>query len=125
MIIIWNFLGEHILYVKDNAEWHLYVDFDQYDVPNLYLEIGVKKHVIADGSEILQGREQMRIDQFDVMNYYSGVAREVAELLSLGNSRMINIAAIQEHLLHSLWWPKWLAEGRVTDDLQNTEMHTN
>ena len=121
MVITWNFYGEHFLRLNEDTEWHLYSDLDQYESPCLYLEVGDKNYILADGSEILSGREKMPICSYVVLDYYSGVIKDIAERLTLGTPKRIDMNSICEFVLRYEWWPKWLKAGLVTDDYWGRE----
>ena len=121
MLIYWRNFSSHLLRLDNNADWTLSADLDEYDVPNLYLTVGEVQHVVASGDFVLQGRENMRLDEYDVLDYYNAVIQETADFCSTEGFDSINLEAIKEHLLRSFWWPKWRKEGRVTDDFWENE----
>lgn len=116
MIIIWNYLGEHFLWLNKDTEIHLYCDVDEHGSPELYLVAGDKEYVVASGDEILRGREKMLINTDDIQAYFSAVVRDVSDRFFTCTPRRVDLKMICDFVLKYEWWPKWRKEGRVTDD---------
>ena len=115
MLIIWENGGTNLIRIADRGEWHLYADMDEFGHPMLCLATGSKTYVIAEGSEILQGREKMHLDGYHVLELYSDTIREVAEMLSSGQTLMLDLGEIENRLLRDRWWPKWVGAKLVSD----------
>lgn len=117
MKITWTYIGDaHLLNIHDGNNWSLHAELDEYENAGIYLVLPDRMHQLADGSEILQGREEMLVDSYHVLEYYSAIVMRIADLIAKDNVQYINLEEIKDDLLRSHWWPKWLAQGLVTDD---------
>lgn len=117
MLIIWENIGTNLIQVADNSEWHLYADMYEFDHPMLCPETKCKTYVVAEGCEVLDGREKMPLDGYHVLELYSDIVRETAEMLSSGLVHMLDLREIENRLLRDRWWPKWVTAKLVDDTL--------
>lgn len=116
MIITWDFCGKHLLRLNADMEMHLYCDFDEHGSPTLYLEVGDKKHIVAYCDDILLSHKTVRLDEHDIIEYYSSVVREVLERISQGDPHHIDLNGICDFVLRYEWLPRWSKNGLVSEE---------
>lgn len=120
MLFTWeNYYSTNCLNVQDNENWRLYAELDETGMANLYLIVGNQFYFLTDADEILEGRETMLLDTYDVFEYYTALVLQVSKMVAEQNVRNIYFEEIKNELLSTYWWPKWSAEGRVTDNYWN------
>lgn len=117
MLVIWENTGTNLIKIVDNSEWNLYADMDEFGHPMLCLETGNRTYTVAEGYEVLDGREKMPLDGYHVLELYSDIVREAAEMLSSGQVHTLDLGKIENRLLRERWWPKWVAQKLVDDTL--------
>lgn len=115
MTFIWKNPGTHILNMQDNVKWILYADHE-YEEATIELVVDNQTYELANEWEYLQGREHMRLNTYDVFDFYSEVVLKVTEMVCEEHINIIDLDKVKEEILGACWWDKWKSTGRVTDD---------
>ena len=115
MTIYWDNLGAHIMNLKEDSDWQLFVDFDEHEWAYIYLEVNGQTHEAAWSNFYWQGNEHTRLDSYHILDFYNAVVRHVYALVQNEKPKFLDLTAIQDQLIEG-YWKSWYAKGIVARD---------
>ena len=112
MTIYWENLGAHIMNLKEDTDWRLFVDFDEHEWVYIYLEVNGQQHEAAWSNFYWQGNEHSRLDSYHILDFYNAVVRHVYQLMQTEKPEFLDLTAIQDQLIEG-YWKSWYENGIV------------
>lgn len=115
MTIYWENLGAHIMNLKEDSDWQLFVDFDEHEWVYIYLEVNGQTHEVAWSNFYWQGNEHTRLDSYHILGFYNAVVQHVYQLIQSEKPEFLDLTAIQDQMIEG-YWKSWYAKGIVDRD---------